>query len=167
MAYSHNNQELETLIDAAMKKIGSQKEKDICRYLPGESGGYIHHFTLRKLRSANPEKLKDLINKFIIQPQKPVSVPPKQRASRGSRKQGNQVNFTKVDIERMLSMARQAGDSEMIRKLTPKKDHRSIKKELIVSIRHGRVEHDLWENYAESVGHALTAAHTATAGSLN
>lgn len=157
---AHNkqhNHELDTLIHDAVKKLGCQKENDICRYLPGEAGGYIHHFTMRKMRTENPEKLKKLIKDNIIDSHKPISVPPKPRAARGSRRRRDQILFTKIDIERMLSMARQAGDNDMVRKLTPRKDPRTIKRELIASIRHGRVEPDLWQSYVESVGHPANA----------
>jgi hypothetical protein len=61
----------------------------------------------------------------------------------------------------MLNMARLAGDKEMIRKLTPKKDLRTIKRELIASIRHGRVEQDLWTSNVESINHSNLTANPA------
>lgn len=142
---------LETLIKKAVQKIGGNKENDICRYLPSPAGGYIHHFTMRKMKTEEPEKLVALLNKFIINPSQLLKVTPKQRAARGSRKRRDQVFFSKQDIERMLTIARLAGDKDMIRKLTPKKDLRTIKRELIASIRHGRIEEDLWASYAEVV----------------
>ena len=142
---------LEQLINSAVKKIGAKKENDICRYLPVSTGGYIHHFTMRKMKTEAPEQLHNLISKYIINVDKPVNVPPKQRAARGSRKRRDQFLFSKQDIERMLNMARLAGDKEMIRKLTPKKDLRTVKRELIASIRHGRVEQELWHFYVESI----------------
>lgn len=155
------NKQLENLIHQAAKKISAKKENDICRYLPSSSGGYIHHFTMRKMKTESPEELQNLINKFIINADKPASVPPKQRAARGSRKRRDQFLFSKQDIERMLNMARLAGDKEMIRKLTPRKDLRTVKRELIASIRHGQVERELWELYAESISvHASLAAQT-------
>ena len=44
-----------------------------------------------------------------------------------------------------------AGDEDMIRKLrsSQKKDPKAIRRELIVSIRHGKVDHDLWNSYVE------------------
>ena len=54
-------------------------------------------------------------------------------------------------------MARQANDKEMIRKLTPKKDLRTIKRELISSIRHGRVEPDLWTLYVDTMASQAAA----------
>lgn len=146
------SKQLEALIQQATKKIGAKKENDICRYLPSPTGiGYIHHFTMRKMKTEAPEQLQQLITKYIVRTDKPVSVAPKKRAAKGSRKRRDQFLFTKQDIERMLNMARLTGDKEMIRKLTPRKDLRTIKRDLIVSIRHGKVEHDLWNYYVESI----------------
>jgi len=142
---------LESLIHNAIKKVGGRKENDLCRYIPVSTGGYMHHFTLRKLKTEAPEELAELITKFIIQSDKPTNVTPKQRAARGSRKRRDQLVFSKQDIERMLFMARQANDKEMVRKLTPKKDLRTVKRELLSSIRHGRVEQELWNTYVEAI----------------
>jgi hypothetical protein len=146
-----DSKELESLIDTAVKKIGGRKENDICRYLPVDTGGYIHHFTMRKMKHEDPIQLTEMINKFILNASKPQTVPPKSRAARGSRKRRDQFLFTKEDIERMLNMARLAGDKEMIRKLTPRKDLRQIKRELIASIRHNKIEHELWNSYVEAI----------------
>lgn len=154
----HEGKSLEQLISSAVKKVGAKKENDICRYLPVSTGGYIHHFTMRKMKTEAPEQLQALITKFIVNVEKPTTVPPKSRAARGSRKRRDQLLFSKHDIERMLNMARLAGDKEMIRKLTPKKDLRTIKRELISSIRHGKVDQELWQYYAEAVNSLQFAA---------
>ena len=165
MSISHDKvkgeSKLENLINAAIKKIGGRKENDICRYLPVSTGGYIHHFTMRKMKTEAPEQLQTMISKFIVNVDKPVTVPPKQRAARGSRKRRDQFLFSKQDIERMLNMARLAGDKEMIRKLTPKKDLRTIKRELIASIRHSKVDQELWHFYVEVINSHQQAALTA------
>lgn len=161
MSTKYDTKTVDTLIHTAAKKIGAKKENDICRYIPNPQGiGYIHHFTMRKMRTESPDQLHALITKHIINIDKPISVSPKPRAARGSRKRRDQLLFSKGDIERLLHMARVAGDKDMIRKLTPKKDLRTIKRELISSIRHGRVEQDLWLSYSETVSHynALVAA---------
>jgi hypothetical protein len=142
---------LEQLIQAAVKKIGGKKENDICRYLPMGTTGYIHHFTMRKMKTENPQQLIELLTKYIINNNNPQEVPPKPRAARGSRKRRDLFVFSKQDLERMLHMARMAGDKDMIRKLTPKKDLRTIKRELISSIRHGRIEQELWTLYVEAI----------------
>lgn len=152
MSVTHTKaQGLEELIQNAVKKISGKKENDICRYLPIDTGGYIHHFTMRKMKTEAPEALQEMISKYILNPKNPSKVTPKQRAARGSRKRRDQFMFTKTDLERMLNIARFAGDKDMIRKLTPKKDLRTIKRELISSIKHDLTDQDLWNSYVEAV----------------
>lgn len=156
-----DNKQLDNLIHTAVKKINGKKENDICRYIPVTTGGYIHHFTMRKMKGEDPKQLAEWINKYIITPSTPQEVVPKQRAARGSRKRRDLFTLSKQDLEKMIHMARLAGDNEMVRKLTPPRDLKTIKKELISTIRHGRVEHDLWSLYAEAATnptHALAAA---------
>lgn len=119
--------EIEDLIDKAIKKVGGKKENDLCRFLPMNSGGYMHHFTLRKMKTKQPRELVDLIQKFIISSDRPTSVAPKQRAARGSRKRKDQYTFTRGQLERMLNIARLAGDKEMVSVLSPKNLWRLIK----------------------------------------
>lgn len=145
-----SSRDLEDLIGKAIKKIGGKKENDLCRYLPMTSGGYMHHFTLRKMKTQLPQKLGEMIQKFITNADRPVTVPPKQRAARGSRKKKDHIVLTKSDIDHILQVARSAGDKELVRKLTPKKDLRTVKRELISSIRNGRVEQELWNIYSEA-----------------
>lgn len=145
------NKALEELISQAVKKINGSKENDICRYLPSSTGGYIHHFTMRKMKHEDPVELTKMISKYIINASKPASVPPKQRAPRGTRKRRDQFMFSKVDIERMLHMARMANDKEMIRRLTPKRDLKTLKRELISSIRREEIELGLWEAFVDTI----------------
>lgn len=147
---SKNWKEIEDVIAKAIKKVNGRKENDLCKYIPMSSGGYMHHFTLRKMKIKQPQELGSLIEKFIIQNDRPHSVPPKQRAARGSRKRRDQITFTRNQLERMLNIARLAGDKEMVSVLSPKKSLATTKRELIASIRHGKVEPELWNSYAES-----------------
>lgn len=156
-----DNKQLEQLIQTAVKKVSGKKENDLCHYLPVATGGYIHHFTMRKMKTEDPQQLAELITKYIINASHPHEVTPKTRAARGSRKRRDLFTFSKQDLERMLNMARLAGDKEMIRKLTPKKDLRTIKRELISSIRHGRIEPELWNMYVETMTSQVNAAATA------
>lgn len=142
---------LEALITNAIAKVGGKKEKDLCKYLSVSAGGYMHHFTLRKMKTEEPEKLSHLIEKFILAVKTPNRVPPKPRAPRGSRQKQGQITLSNNDLERMLSIARLAGDKEMIEKLTPKKSLVQIKKELISSIRQEKAEHSLWNSYVEAL----------------
>lgn len=153
-----DNKQLEQLIESAIKKVGARKENDVCRYIPGPKGGYIHHFSMRKMKHEDPELLTNLLNKHILENPAPNKQTPKQRAPRGSRKKKDHIPLTKQDIDLLLTLARKSGEKDIVRKLTPRKDLRSIKRELISSIKHGRVEEDLWHSYAEVMTHQLQAA---------
>ncbi len=153
--------ELESMIEKAIKKVGGKKENDLCKYIPVSTGGYIHHFTLRKMKIKKPTELSSMIDKFIISPNRPTIVPPKQRAPRGSRKRRDHITFTKGQLDRLLNMARLAGDKEMISVLSPKKSLASCKRELIQMIRQGSVDHELWNHYVEACN-----AHQALASSI-
>lgn len=142
-------QELEEKIKKAMKKVAASKENELCKYLPAEGGGYMHHFTLRKMKHENPEKLKKMIDDKINSPSMPKRIPPKPRAARGSRKRRDQIALTRPLLERMLNVARLVGDKEMIRMLTPKRPLASLKRDLIQSIRQGRADQELWDAWTE------------------
>lgn len=153
--------ELETVIAKAIKKVGGRKENDLCKYIPVSSGGYIHHFTLRKMKSKQPIELSTMIEKFIINPSRPSVVSPKQRAPRGSRKRRDHITFTKGQLDKLLSMARVSGDKEMITVLSPKKSLAACKRDLIQSVRQGVIDHELWNDYVEAGN-----AHQALAASI-
>ncbi|WP_194847212.1 hypothetical protein [Candidatus Neptunochlamydia vexilliferae] len=153
-------EELEGVIAKAIKKVRGKKENDLCKYIPVNTGGYIHHFTLRKMKYKEPSELTSMIEKFIIKADRPLVVPPKQRAARGSRKKKEGLAFSKLQMERLLNMARMSGDKEMISLLSPKKSLAQCKRELIQAVRHGTVDHELWNGYVEAVNaqQALIAA---------
>ncbi len=140
---------LEDIIAKAIKKISGKKENELCKYLPVKTGGYIHHFTFRKMKLKQAQELGSMIERFIVQAEKPIIVAPKQRAPRGSRKRRDHMNFTRMQLERLLNIARMAGDREIVNVLSPKKSLAAAKRELIQSVRHNKVEQDLWTNYVE------------------
>ena len=143
--------EVEDIISKAIKKVGGSKENDLCKYLPMNSGGYMHHFTLRKMKHKDPRELGTLIEKFIIRSDRPSVVAPKRRAPRGSRKRRDNLAFSRMQLDRMLQIARLAGDKEMISILSPRKSLPAIKRELIASIRHNKVEQELWNCYVDCI----------------
>lgn len=142
---------IEDTINRAIKKIGARKENELCKYLPMKTGGYMHHFTFKKMKSKQPQELAAIVERFVINSDKPTSVAPKQRAARGSRKRRDHMNFTRNQLERMLNIARLAGDKEIITILSPKKSLATYKRELIQSIRQQRVELELWNGYVEAI----------------
>ncbi|MFY7843154.1 MAG: hypothetical protein ACOVOR_03975 [Rhabdochlamydiaceae bacterium] len=167
MSDSKNIREIEDVISKAIKKVNGRKENDLCKYLPMSAGGYMHHFTLRKMKHKQPQELLNIIQKFIINADKPSSVTPKQRAARGSRKKRDQYVFSKTLLEKMLGIARQAGDKEMVALLSPKKSLASAKRELISSIRQGKIELELWNSYVESASAQQLVTNTANEMALS
>lgn len=142
--------ELEKVIATAIKKVSGTKENDLCKYIPSDEGGYMHHFTLKKMKSKSPNELKQLINRYILEAPKPRSIQPKQRAARGSKKKRDQITFTKIQLNRLLSIARLAGDKEMISVLSPRKSLSTIKRELINSIKNDEVDQNLWDLFSQN-----------------
>lgn len=159
-----NLNEIEDIISKAIKKVGGRKENDLCRFIPMTAGGYMHHFTLKKLKNRSPEQLGTLIEKYIINTERPASVTPKSRAARGSRKKRDNLQFSRTQLERMLTIARMAGDKEMVAILAPKKSLASCKRELISSIRHNRVEPELWNAYVECMNGLINPQSQELAG---
>lgn len=155
--------EIEDVIAKAIKKLGVKKENELCKYLPMKSGGYMHHFTLKKMKQKQPQELVGFIERFVLGVDRPIVIAPKQRAARGSRKRKDHMSFTRVQLERMLSIARIAGDKEMITILSPRRSLASCKRELIQSIRQSRVDQELWANYVEAsqAQHAFAEMHSA------
>lgn len=143
--------QLDQLIDNALKKVEGSQENELCKFLPGPSGGYMHHFTLRKLKNSDPQQLFDMLQKFIINTSKPKVLDPKPRAPRGSRKKREVINFTRTDIEKVLDLARKLNDQDLLARFSPKRSLPALKRELIRSIREHRVEVELWNAYSESM----------------
>lgn len=160
------NPELESLIEQAVQKIRGVKENDICRYLPGPGGFKMHHFTMQKKKTEEPEELYRLIHRCIIDLDQPIEVSPKPRAARGSRKRREQPSISKQDLEVLINIVRQSGNKDLVKKLTPKKDLKTIKKELILSIREGRIDQELWQCYMEAVATQSNVVPSAFAHSL-
>ncbi|MCB1180850.1 MAG: hypothetical protein KDK55_02340 [Chlamydiia bacterium] len=143
--------ELQQAIERAMKKVQGRKENDLCKFLPGPTGGYMHHFTLKKLKKTNPAELKSLLMEFIVESPKPRALEPKPRAPRGSRKRRDIISFTRIDLDKVLDLARRFGDKDLIAKFSPKRPLANLKRDLIRSIRDNQVNVDLWNAYAEAV----------------
>lgn len=147
-------QELEETIRKAVKKINGTKENDICRYLPIPNGGYMHHFTMRKMKTEEPRALSAMIDRYINSVDKPTSVAPKPRAARGSRKRRGGINFSRSELEKLIDIANQLGDDEIINKLTPRKSLAAYRRDLIMSIKNSEVDEKLWRDYAQAVAEA-------------
>lgn len=160
--YGKPDPKTEAVTTTAMRKVGAKDDNELCRYIPATKGsGYIHHFSLRKLRSKDPEHYTQLLNKYVVNHSAPEKLPPKTRAPRGSRKRRELLALTKQDIDLLLSLARQSGQKEIVRKLNPPRELRALRRELLASIRRNEVKEDLWLSYSEAIAaaHAPAATH--------
>jgi len=154
------SKEIEEVIAKAIKKVGGKKENELCKYLPGEKGGYMHHFTMRKMKLKQPQQLASIIEKNVLQADRVMALAPKPRAPRGSRKRREHLNFSRNQLEKLLLAAKTMGDKDLIHMLSPKKSLAAAKRELIQSIRHNKVDQALWDSYTESA-HAHEVLHAA------
>ena len=152
-------QDLEKLIEKAIKKVAGVKENDLCKYIPGPTGGYMHHFTLRKIKNSDPQQLYDLVLENIVEAEIPKALDPKPRAPRGSRKRRDFVSFTRTDIEKVLDLARRTGDDDLLARFSPKRSLPALKRELIRSVRNNQICPELWNAYVESISTLQNAPH--------
>lgn len=141
---------LEELIAAAQKKVGAKDEKDLCRFIPSpqSSEGYIHHFTYGKLKAQKPQQVVEMIKRFILNVDSPLTVRPRKRAPRGSKKKDSYL-ISKDALGEIIQLAQMSGKDDLVRHLLPKMDRSAAKKELAASIRRGEVNPALWACYAE------------------
>ena len=138
--------ETQTFIVKALKKIGAISEKEICRYLPGDKGGYIHHFTLKKIRKTKPAEFCALIQEFIINPATPRQIEPKPRIRRNK-----SLSLKEIDLKHILKLAQKTGDTYLLSKLGTRFSLQSIKKQLIKSIKQNKVDEELWNSYIQAL----------------
>lgn len=138
--------EIEQLIEKALVKVGGKHEKDICRYLPGEQGGYIHHFTMKKLRKSDPKAFKKMLEECILEAKNPRPLDPKPRIRRN-----RPLSLNQSDLKLVLKLARETGDRFLLAKLENKLSLSQLKRELINSIKGNRLEEELWSAYVQAM----------------
>lgn len=144
----------QTLADAishALQKINSNQEKDICRFIPGPRGGYIHHFTFKKLKEKEPEQCLSLINKYILESAKPRELDPTPRAPRGLNRNNGQIKLPNEMVSKIIHIARESGDDSLLAKLLAARPLNQVKRDLIRSIRENKANQELWEAYKDAV----------------
>ncbi len=162
MSNQRSLEDLESSIQSAIDKVGGHKENDLCKFLPVSTGGYMHHFTLRKMKTEQPEELHGMINKFIMRPQAPDRVAPKPRAARGSRKRRDTITLSKGDLEQIRDFMRKSGNQDILSKLSYRRSLASVKRELIASIRKEVIDSDLWNSYVETLNSNVDTEQTPT-----
>ena len=143
--------ELEEIVAKAQKKIDAKNEVALCHYLPSKTGGYVHHFTLKKMKKKSPQELVQMLEKYIINTDKPLQILGKERATRGSRKLRDKMVFSREQLNQFLGLARQSGDKALVALLAPRRPLAACKRDLIASIRQSRLDQELWNAYVDNL----------------
>ncbi|MGE3954193.1 MAG: hypothetical protein AB7F31_03220 [Parachlamydiales bacterium] len=146
-----SRQALEATIARAIAKVKGSKENDLCKYLPAEDEGYMHHFTLRKMKSEEPKKLSEMIDQHILKVEKPMRLRHKPRRPRGTRKKHDVIALTRGELEQLMHHLSRVGDEGMLNKFSRRQSLAMIKKQLIAAIRKHQIDHDLWAAYVDTV----------------
>lgn len=135
----------DTLISEALKKIQGKSEKDLCKFIPSETEGYMHHFTLKKLKNNQPETFRSLIETFIMSPSSPQPIDPKRR-----QRKNKSLSINSLDLRLILKLAHKTGDKYLLNKIGSKLSYTTLKRELISSIKENRVDGELWQSYTHA-----------------
>lgn len=143
--------ELEATIAKAQKKVDARNEIALCHYLPAKNGGYVHHFTLNKMKNKSPKELEQMLEKYIINVDKPQLIQGKERAPRGLRKMRDKVVFSHEQLNQLITLARQNGDKALVALLAPQRPLAACKRDLIASIRQNRLNQELWHAYVDNI----------------
>lgn len=147
-----SKEDLEKTIKQALHKIAAHSEKELCHYLPAQKGsGYLHHFSLKKLKNQDPTTLNALLKEFIIDAGSPKMLAPKQRAPKGSRKKKDSLTFNRSELSSLVELARKAGYQDIVAQLSSHRSLASIKRDLVRSIKDNKVDQELWRAYTDSV----------------
>lgn len=145
---------IDHVIEKALAKVKASKTNELCRYLPGESGGYMHHFTFRRLKKQQPNQLAKRLTSHVLDVDEPKRLGAPPRSPRGSRKDRDKESLllSRSDLNRLLKLARNANDERLMRAVRPQiRSLAQIKQELVHCIRRNEPARDLFEAFCERV----------------
>lgn len=138
--------ELDLLLTRAQQKVNAPNVHELSKYLPSKDGFYMHHFSMMKLKKTNPEKLKSLIEKFILQVENPVKLQIKPRNSKKPKKSAP-LNLGLSELQALIELAEHSNNSALAEKLRTNLPFSAIKQEMLRCIREERVDLKLWNSY--------------------
>ena len=147
---------LNEVISQALKKLNTSEEKDLCRYLPGEKGGYIHHFSYKKMKHCLPEKLIALLQQYVTNPSNPQPLEPRKR-ERKKRGALSGLNLSEMQLKRLVLLAESSGDEDLAELLKPKLSLSDCQKALIDMVRNQTVDVSLWKDYVQAINYQQQA----------
>ena len=150
---NRNNRDflLERMVAEAMTKAGIEKEIELREYFPGaDNVSHMHHFTFEKVKK-DVDLFIELLERYILSKDSPKKLPPKKRATKGSKI--NVPQITAEEAKRVFKLGK--GNKELmdlLRKLIPVGvSLDKYARDLIASIKRHEVDWDAWKKYVEAV----------------
>jgi hypothetical protein len=140
--------QLNDVIDKAKQRLNAQEDYELCSYLPRKNGTRMHHFSFKKMQNSERGELADLITKHILNAQSPQKLPGEVRKPRVSKRNAS-IEFSQLDLKKLMSYVRAAGDTDLESKLAEHQDNfKDARKNLLHSVRDGKLCPELWDAYA-------------------
>ena len=139
-------EEIDSTIAQATKKAKVSSMNELCKYIPDEDGYRMHHFSLKKLKQADPSKLATLLNKNILEPQSLKEI---QGRPRTPGKKKAKLDLGAAEIQALLKLARQSNNTALVEKLQSSLPFSALKKQMLQSIKDEKIDIELWNSYVE------------------
>jgi len=154
MAVATVANDIDQTIKSALNKLKTSKISELCKYLPGNTSGYMRHLTFGRLKKEHPEELEGLLQRHVLNISEPKALEPPPRAERGSRKVRRKENLSLSSSEctDLLKHLKQAGDERLIKIVRQQIcSLAQIKRELIQCIRQNEPARDLFESFCKQI----------------
>jgi len=145
------NTNLQSTIKQAVKKVNGEKEFDICRYIPGDKGYYLHHLSYGRLKRQEPKTLQKLLKTHILESKQPKKFPSAPRSARDHTSVPKTLKLSAPELRKILDLVKGSGDADLANKLQPKMSLPQLKRLLIASIRGNEPDQNLWDALTQTL----------------
>ena len=143
--------DLKEAVDLAQKKLNLSNITDLKHYLPDQEGFRLHPLTMHRLLTSKADELSVLIQKHILEVEKPVMFPSKPRAPRRKKEKNIHSSLSTQDLLALLELAEKSEKKELAQKLRADLPFKALQRELLQSIRAGNADTALWQAYQAAV----------------
>ena len=149
---------LEGCIALAMqrKNLKLNKENDLCRYLPTEEGKRLHYLAFKKMRKSEPNKLKAMIEKYLLIPKRPQLIQSARVQKELSPSKETPINPSLTEklvysIDQLIHTLRNKNTPYSDKKENSmnllQRSLKAVQFQLIQSIQNKGIDPELWETY--------------------
>ena len=149
---------LEGCIALAMqrKSLKLNKENDLCRYLPTEEGKRLHYLAFKKMREREPDKLKAMIEKYLLDPKRTQLIQSARVQKKLSPSKETPINPSLTEkllysFDQLIYTLRNEKTPYPDKKENPmnllQRSLKAVQSQLIQSIQNKGIDPELWETY--------------------